>query len=127
MSGPVPWQQRPPPPGPAQRPPTPVAAVLGRLVAFAGVAAALTSCLIWLVVGGFALAAAPTCAECARGWLPPVAVGVVGPLVPLAIWVVALIAQWRHPLLLLWSVAGWPVLGAINVWAIEAFAGVLDR
>jgi hypothetical protein len=73
-----------------------------------------------------ALAAGPLCAECVQTWLPPVALGVLGPLVPLGIWAIALIAQWRHPLLLLWSLLGWPVLGAVNVWAIEGFVQLFD-
>lgn len=104
------------------RPPTSVPAIFGRIIAFLGIAAALTCSVIWFFVGGMSLAAGPLCVDCAVGWLPPVAVGVLGPLVPLALWTVTLIMQWRSPLLLLWSLLGWPVLGAVNIWAIERFA-----
>ena len=114
-------------PGPAYRPPTPVSVIFGRIIAFAGLAAAVTCCVIWIVVGVAAMAAGPLCVECIRDWLPPVAVGVIGPLVPLVMWTVALVAQWRNPLLLLWSLVIWPVLGAVNVWAIEDFAALFNQ
>ncbi|MFT4165192.1 MAG: hypothetical protein QM650_08105 [Microlunatus sp.] len=135
MSHPGPWQQpRPPAPGPLpygpfpnRRPPTPVPVVFGRIIAFLGIAAALACSVIWFFVGGMSLAAGPLCVECALGWLPPVAVGLIGPLVPAGIWVAALIAQWRKPLLLVWSLVGWPVLGAVNIWAIERFAVLFNQ
>lgn len=116
------WHPHPPPPPPQ----APVSAIFGRVIAFLGIAAALACCAVWAVVGMFSMAAGPLCLECAREWLPPVAVGVVGPLVPLGLWTVALVAQWRNPLLLVWSLAIWPVLGAANVWAIEDFAALFN-
>lgn len=116
----------PPPPG-QFRPPTPVPAIFGRIIAFAGVAAALTCSVIWFFVGGMSLAAGPLCVECAQGWLPPVAVGVLGPVLPLGLWTVTLILQWRRSLLLLWSLLGWPILGAVNIWAIERFAVLFSQ
>lgn len=124
----MPSQPRPPAYRPLPyRPPTPVSVIFGRIIAFLGIAAALTCSVIWAGVGAMALAAGPLCLECVRDWLPPVAVGVIGPLVPLVMWTVALIAQWRNPLLLLWSLVVWPVLGAFNVWAIEDFASLFNR
>lgn len=92
-----------------------------------GIAAALTCSVIWFFVGGMSLAAGPLCVECAKGWLPPVAVGLIGPLVPAGMWAAALIAQWRKPLLLVWSLVGWPVLGGVNIWAIERFAVLFNQ
>ena len=44
--------------------------------------------------------------------LAPGALGVLGPLVPIAICPNALIRDWRQWSLLLWSLVGWPILGA---------------
>jgi len=130
MSGPgpyapPPWYGHPGPPGP-RRPPTSWMAVVGRVITILGLCAAVIACLIWIGVGGFAVMAGPLCVECAKAWLPPVALGVLGPLLPIAIWTIALIRAWRHWSLMLWSLVGWPILGAINVRAIEWFVTLFD-
>lgn len=108
-------------------PPAPVTAILGRISCFVGIAAAVVACVIWCFVGAMSVAAGPLCTECMAGWLPPVAIGIVGPILPVMLWTVALIAQWRHPLLLVWSLVGWPILGGTNIWAIESFAALFSQ
>lgn len=122
---------RPPPVSPhprfiQPRPPVPVAAIVGRIIAMVGIVAALTCSLIWMMVGGLSWGLAPLCTECVQIWLPPVAIGLLGSLIPFMLWVIVLIRQWRRPPLLPWSLLGWPLLGAINVWASELFSAALS-
>ena len=101
-------------------------AVVGRVIGFLGIAAALIAGTIWIVVGILAFAAAPLCTECMQAWLPPVALGTLGALGPLMLWSVTLIVAWRHWSLLLWSLLGWPILGSTNVRALEWFATLFN-
>lgn len=117
------------PPGryPAPRPPTPLTVIFGRIITFLGIAAALTSSVIWMSVGSLSLAAGPLCTECMKGWIPPVAIGALGPILPLVLWTGFLIVQWRRPLLLLWSLLGWPFLGVTNIVALGGFAALFSQ
>ena len=121
-----PWQPPRQPP-PAYRTPTPVSVIFGRIIAFVGIAAALICSVVWVLVGMASMAAGPLCLECYKGWLPPVAVGVFGPLVPLLAWAIVLPLQWRRPLLLLWSLLGWPILGVANIVALGGFAALFSQ
>lgn len=112
---------------PVFRPPTPVAAIFGRIICFLGLAAAIICSVIWILVGMLSLAAGPLCTECIGGWVPPVIMGVIGPIVPLGWWIAVLIAQWRRSTLLLWSLPGWLLLGGLNIWAIEQFSALFNR
>lgn len=100
---------------------------MGRGFSILGIVTALIAVGIWSVVGVLAFAAAPLCTECMQEWLPPVALGALGSLGPLLLWTITLILTWRHWSLLLWGLLGWPILGAVNVRAIEWFATLFGR
>lgn len=51
MSGQPPWSPLGQGPVGAYRPLAPVSAIFGRIIGFLGIAAALTCCVIWVVVG----------------------------------------------------------------------------
>ena len=91
-----------------------------------GITAGVGAVALWLLVAMFALGNGPLCVECMRSWSPPVGLGVLGSGVAVGIWTIALITQWRRPLLLVWSLLGWPVLFYANVYAIQGFATLFD-
>jgi hypothetical protein len=100
--------------------------MVGRVLAFLGIGCAVLLVCVWLIVGALALAAGPLCVECMQSWGPPVAIGLVGPVLAVAIWAIALIAAWRRPLLLLWSLLAWPVLLYSSVFAGQGFVVLLS-